>query len=76
MYFSSMRPVHREDDPSGAKHDADVRQQRPFADIRRLERDDLLKVGHLVSTIDLPRTRDPRLHVEPRVMMRLVQLHL
>src|SRR5438874_9546788 len=68
-----MRSAHLSHDPHRAEEDAEVAEERPLADVAGLERDDFLEVGDLVAAVDLPWPRDTRLHVEPRVMVLLVQ---
>src|SRR6266550_64766 len=69
-----MRAAHPENDSNGPEQNADVAQQRPRADVLRLERNDLLEIGDLISSRDLPRSGDSRLHVEAGVVMCLVQV--
>src|SRR2546426_4664837 len=48
----------------------------PYTTLFRSEGDHLLEVRHVVAASHLPRSGHPRLRVEPRVMVRLIQIDL
>src|SRR5437867_10968036 len=72
---ASNGATHREHDHDRAKQNAEIHEERPLTDVMRLERHDLLEIGHLVAPRHLPRPRDSGLHIEAGVMMFFVERH-
>src|SRR5438445_4439758 len=71
--IGSVSPVHTHDSRDGAKQNGKIASERPIPDIPGFERDYLFEIGDFVPPRHLPRPRQSRLHVKPRVMMRFVQ---
>ena len=69
-----MCSAHPHDNPDCAEEHHYIREQGPIADVSRFERNDLFEVGNLIPPGHLPRSRNPGLHIEARLVMRLVQL--
>src|SRR5438445_1806383 len=73
--IGSVSPVHAHDSRDGAKQNGKIASERPVPDIRRFERDYLFEIGDFVAPRHLPRPRQSRLYVEPRIVMRFVKRH-
>src|SRR5437899_5131936 len=69
-----MRAAHPEYNPNSAEENGEVAEQRPRTYVMRFELDDALEILDLVSPPHLPRAGDARLNIEPRVVVRLVQI--
>src|SRR6266576_601474 len=69
----SMRSAHSEDNRHSLEEDKHISREGPVSNIRSLETNDLLEVSYRIATIHLPRAGDSGLHIESRVMMRLVE---
>src|SRR6266576_540322 len=59
---------------NGLHENRDIEPKRPLSDIASLYGYHSLEVSNLVSTGHLPWSGDARLHIESRVMVRLVQI--
>src|SRR5438046_10566081 len=68
-----MRSAHSEDNRHSLEEDKHISSEGPVSNVRSLETNDLLEVSYRIATIHLPRAGDSRLHIESRVMMRLVE---
>src|SRR5687768_4212204 len=59
-------------DPERPEHDLEVASQRPGLDVVPLEADDLFEVGDQVSSVHLPRAREPWYDAQSHEMAALI----